>query len=628
MSAPLAVLDRIALMAVLTDANGSVAYINPPARDLANVSVGDQFSPIQRPDHMRVVKSISGATDRFTIAARVEGATRVIEWTTSPLPSGEILYTGQDVTRDRRSLNALRDMAKSATDASQSKMRFLATMSHEMRTPLNGILGMAGLLMDTDLSDNQQTYAEAVRESGQALLALINDILDYSKIEAGKVELEAQVFDIRTLVQSVAELLSPRAAQKGLEISSVIGTDVPLRVVGDEGRLRQVLLNLCSNGVKFTEKGGVLVRVELKSPTSAEDMVCLRFSVRDSGIGISAHDRERIFEEFGQADDTRTRNHEGTGLGLSIARQIVRAMGADFEVDSTIGVGSTFSFDINLPVRAAAPTISQDGMPSTILIASDQAFVRETLTLQLQECGIENILCAKTIDEAIAHLKRHRDATLLCDLKFAAEDGERIATLSANSIVLLSPVARGRLESFRRAGFDAYLIKPVRQISLHQRLRRENHVRSDLETRLDVTPPEKAHGATEKYRVLLAEDNPINTVLATAILKRAGHHVDVAANGREALEAFEHAAYDVVLMDMRMPEMDGLEATRSLRQRGYTDVPIIALTANAMGTDRDECQAAGMDDFLSKPFEPDDLLTTIQRLVSEKTLQAVPAETA
>ncbi|WOI53519.1 response regulator [Parvularcula sp. LCG005] len=611
MAVSLAVLDRIALMAVMTDEQDQVTYLNAAAEEAGALEKGDVFSPTKRPTGIRPVKSPHPVTSRFTTAIDTNSAARLIEWTVSPLDGGKTLYTGQDVTRDRKSWAILKDMARSANDASQAKMRFLATMSHEMRTPLNGILGMTGLMIDTDLDSNQRTYAEAVRESGMALLGLINDILDYSKIEAGHLELEEQVMDPAGLLQSIAELLSPRAAHKGLEIASFVAPDVPARLLGDEARLRQVILNLAGNGVKFTEEGGV--SLELRVVGQNDAVPVLRFSVTDTGIGISKSNIDRIFNEFAQADDTRSRGYEGTGLGLSIAQQIVKAMGGTISVESEIGTGSTFAFEIPLPAAPDQPRTEDElKFDHPVVVATDNAFLRRMLMLQLDAAGISKVMFAETPEEALGLLSRSPRAALLCDLKFAASDGARLAKASPRAIVLLSPVARGRLEAFRRAGFSSYLIKPIRQSSLMERLT-DAPQRAPRAERLDSKDVGTGPSTSRKLRVLLAEDNQINSVLATAILKRAGHYVDLAGNGREAVETFAHAPYDIVLMDMRMPEMDGLEATRRLRSQGATDTPIIALTANASTADREECLAAGMNDFLSKPFDPNDLIAMLER---------------
>ena len=603
-------LDSLAPFAVLTDEGGRILRVGEKLTQLGGagsaLARGVMFGPHGVPEPFEVTRA-RDAKDRFVTALNLGIGHRMLEWRASVLPGG-VLYLGLDVTRDRQSWCELKALAKTAAEASESKMRFLATMSHEMRTPLNGILGMTGLLLDTGLDANQTAYAEAVRESGSALLALINDILDYSKVEAGKLDLDDHPFDLTSLVQSVTELLSPRAAHKGLEIACYVAPDVPTRLRGDEARLRQVLLNLAGNGVKFTEEGGVSIEVTL-APGHAEPV--LRFDVRDTGIGIAPAAQGRIFEEFAQADDSRARSHEGTGLGLAIVRRIVRVMGGEVELSSKPGAGSVFSFE--LPVRVEAPNPAPIEVPrGAVVVATQSRVLRRGLGLQLAALTSDPVVFAETPDEALAALKQHRGATLLCDLPLAAAAGQRLARAAGHALVLLSPLARGRLEAFKRQGFSGYLIKPIRQTSLAERLSMREATERPTE-RLDAPTP-KVTPSGRKLRVLLAEDNQINAVLATAIIKRSGHHVDVAGNGQEALETLAQAPYDVVLMDMHMPVMDGLEATRRIRALPSEDalVPIVALTANAMRADRETCLGAGMDDFLSKPFDPADLVAKME----------------
>ncbi|MEM9233115.1 MAG: response regulator [Pseudomonadota bacterium] len=616
MSTSLAVLDRIALFAMLVDEESRIRFLNTALREAAEMTEGEIFSQETLPTGIRLVRGATQSSSHFTTAMPIDGQSRLIEWSPSAFPEGETLLIGKDVTSDRRSYATLKELARTAADASQSKMRFLATMSHEMRTPLNGILGMNGLLLDTELDGNQRTYAEAVRQSGTALLGLTNDILDYSKIEAGRLELEEHWFDPASLLQGVTELLSPRAAEKGLEIAAYVAPEVPCKLYGDEGRFRQVLLNLAGNGVKFTEAGGVSLELNAE-PTDKQGTIALRFDIRDTGIGIPEKDVRRIFDEFKQADGGRSRQHEGTGLGLTIAQQIVNAMGGKIAVESEPGQGSLFSFTVQLNVAAdteAAPR--PDHSDITAVVATDQPFLKHILGLQLEAIRVGTILYATNAAEALKHLEHHPSATLFCDLSIAAENGPRLAQASPHSIVLLSPLARGRLDAFRQAGFDGYLIKPIRQSSLAERISRTSTQNTSQQNdRLDTAEIDQSPASPKRLRVLLAEDNQINSVLAQAILKRAGHHVDVAANGREAIDTYALAPFDIVLMDMRMPEMDGLEATRKLRESGAT-VPIIALTANAMSSDREECFSAGMNDFVSKPFEPNDLLNTLVKWTS------------
>ena len=611
-----ALLDSLSLLAVVTDAGGRVIATNDKLRHLGRAVTEGLADAVFRPDALPApfepMRAPRAAEGRFTTAINFGLGHRVVEWRPSVLEGGVgTLYLGLDVTRERETWRELKSLAKTAAEASEAKMRFLATMSHEMRTPLNGILGMTGLLLDTRLDPNQTAYAEAVRESGSALLALINDILDYSKIEAGHLDLDDHPFDLHGLVQSVAELLSPRAAHKGLEIASTVAPDVPARLRGDEGRLRQVLLNLASNGVKFTESGGVTI--EVTSRLLADGRASLCFAVRDTGIGIAEDAQASVFEEFAQADETRARRYEGTGLGLAIVRRIVGAMGGDVRLDSELGRGSVFSFTVPLAVEAGP--VAAAPVPQTVVLATASAVLQRSLGLQLKGLGCETVLFADTPGAANTALKRHKGAVLLCDLPIAAAAGQKLAGLADHALVLLSPLARGRLDTFKRAGFSGYLIKPVRQASLAERLVKRSGMEAapQLEHRLDAAPAAPSADGP-KRRVLLAEDNQINAVLATAIIRRAGHHVDVAGNGQEALETLAQAPYDVVLMDMHMPVMDGLEATRRIRGEGgeAASLPIVALTANAMRADRETCLEAGMDDFLSKPFDPGDLIAKIE----------------
>ena len=612
-------LDSLSELVVITDRSYVCEFVN---RAYCAVFAGQpenwvgQVTDIVSKADNNLYHSLDGdltSAARFETSISIDGTPRWIEWQQTDLANSRRIFVGRDITQRKIDADILRTTAKTAEAGNDTKMRFLATMSHEMRTPLNGILGMTGLLMDTGLDANQQAYAEAVRESGTALLALINDILDYSKIDAGKIDLEESAFDPQTLVQSVSELLSPRAAHKGLEIACFIDPSVPKRLIGDEARLRQVLLNLAGNGVKFTEDGGVSIEVSAGQCDRAGH-VDLKIDIRDTGVGIPREDLDTIFDEFAQADSTIARKFEGTGLGLAIARRIVVAMGGDMYVRSELGKGSIFTFNVPLQItagRAAAP--KKEPITDPVIVVTASPILRRALSMQLTAIGVRTFEVVDTAEEALEGLNRHKDPVLLCDLPFAAQYGQKLAKAAYHSYVLLSPVARGRLETFRRVGFDGYLIKPVRQSSLYERLH-DKSVQPPTNQRLDSKATAPKSGPN-KYRILLAEDNQINAVLATAIVKRAGHHIDVAGNGVEALESVQSAPYDLVLMDMHMPEMDGVEASRQIRQLpgNVSDIPIVALTANAMKSDRDTCLNAGMDDFLSKPFDPDDLTELIEK---------------
>lgn len=568
----------------------------------------------------------AGAPARYRTAFALGGAEQVIEWEETLLPAGERLYVGAPKTLRAPVDEAGAARADGASPAEDDpRMRFLATMSHEMRTPLNGILGMTGLLLDTELSANQRAYAEAVRESGAALLALINDILDYSKLDAGKLDLDAAPFDPYALVQNVTELLSPRAASKGIEIASFVHPATPRRLVGDEARLRQVLINLAGNGVKFTDTGGVAIEA---APTAGPDGApAMRFTVRDTGVGVAPEAQQTIFEEFAQADSRPSRRSEGTGLGLAIARRLVRAMGGDIRLQSRPGEGSAFSF--TTPLRAAAePPETPAPACGVVVVAAAAPILAAVLRRQLAAFGVGAVLVESDPESARAALAGAPGAMLLCDLAIADAGGAALAKAAGRALALVAANERGALERLRAAGYHGYLIKPIRQTTLLRELTRrpgDPPAVLPLAAPAERAPPPAP--SSTRLRVLLAEDNQINAVLATALIKRAGHHVDVAVNGAEAIDALRRARYDIVLMDMHMPEMDGLEAARRVRRLGPPTgrVPIVALTANAMAADRQKCLAAGMDDFLSKPFDPADLAAMLEKWGAPQ--RAAPAET-
>ena len=559
---------------------------------------GRQFAPGGEEHSGRSTETDLGdgeSARRYRTSAKTAAGSATINWEETRLPSGERLYVGQPQYADAN------DASEAAVPESDEKMRFLATMSHEMRTPLNGIIGMTGLLLDTDLTPNQRAYGEAVRESGAALLALINDILDYSKLDAGRFELEAAPFDPYALIQSVTELLSPKAADKGIEIAAFVDPKTPRRLVGDEARLRQVLINLVGNGVKFTDKGGVCV--EARAASEADDTIVLSIDVRDTGVGIPTDAQRRIFEEFAQVDAAR--RTQGTGLGLAIARRLVRAMGGDIEVESAVGEGSTFTFTARLKHGAdASPLPPLEGV--RVVVATRSPMLARILGLQIESYGVKSFRIERDPAAAAAALKAEPEATLLCDLAIFDAAGASLARIARRSLALVAANERGALERLRGAGFDGYLVKPIRQTTLMRELARGpgsgRRPPPSREGQRAATP------AGRRLKILLAEDNQINAVLATALIKRAGHQVDIAVNGFEAIDAMMRGRYDLIFMDMHMPEMDGLEAARRIRAltSEAAKTPIVALTANAMAADRQKCVAAGMDDFLSKPFDPAD----------------------
>lgn len=487
----------------------------------------------------------------------------------------------------------------------------LASLSHEFRTPLNGVLGMARLLQGTKLTAEQRAYVTALHDSGQHLLTLVNDVLDFAKLGAGRVELHPAPMELEGLLQGVSELLSPRASEKGLEIAWAAPA-APVQIHADEGRLRQILLNFAGNAVKFTKEGGVLITVTAPEPGR------VRFVVDDTGPGVSAPDRERIFEAFAQADQADA-DLGGAGLGLAIARRLARAMGGEVGVDSAPSGGARFWFEAALPaVAGPAPVESLAGR--TVGVASPNPMVREGARQQIEASGGAAVVTA-TLAESIARTKP--GDVILVDASLAGEGGALRPPLQRPAIILLAPEERDRIARYRRAGFAGYLIKPLRRASVAERV-----LIASTGGRAAAEPAREderiATAAAPGARVLLVEDNPINALLAKALLTREGCEVEHAIGGEEALAACEVSQFSLILMDMRMPGLSGEETARQLRARGVK-TPIVALTANAFEDDRHACLAAGMDDFMVKPLSPDALRAALARWAKPTRWTKTPA---
>jgi PAS domain S-box-containing protein len=634
-----AIVEEINEVVFHADAEGRWTFLNPAWKTLTGYSVEESLGrnlydfihPQDRPIGRELVRR-AAREKKDSVRAEIRYLTRAGESRWTDVLAGfsydetgrvaGVFGTLRDVTERKEfeaELARARDMA---LESARLKSEFLANMSHEIRTPMNGVIGMTELLMTTPLSENQREYARTIKSSGEALLTIINDILDFSKIESGKLRFEPENFSLLPVVEDVMELLSERADSKGIKLTSLIQTDVPRKVCGDAGRLRQVLTNLAGNAVKFTERGNVTVRVSKESED--EDRIILRFAVSDTGIGISTEQRQKLFQPFSQADGSSTRRYGGTGLGLAISKQLVELMGGEIGVDSTPGCGSTFWFTIRFE-KEAQSHIAEDSHLSRerVLVIDDNPTSRAFIQIQLRAWGVRND-SATTCQQAVEMLQkavRHNDpfTAALLDMQMIDTDGlimaGKIKADPAISLTRLAAMTSLRRQSDHKAmseaGIETWFAKPIRLSHLYDWLAGLSPIAHQVEeSEEDKDSPAKI--SREAARILLVEDNAVNQQVAVMCIRELGHRLDTASNGREAIEVLGRGNYDLVLMDCQMPEMDGYEATAEIRRRGWK-VPVIAMTAHALEGDREKCLAAGMDDYISKPVKTQSLADAIER---------------
>ncbi|MCP4007015.1 MAG: response regulator [bacterium] len=607
----------------------------------------DKVLILKKPfDNVEVLQLASTLAEKWKLARQANLNTAELE-SKVQIRTREIERTRDDLIEANRELEEARSEAE---NANRAKSEFLANMSHEIRTPMNGVLGMVSLLRDTTLTRSQCDYVETLTHSADSLLTLINDILDFSKIEAGKLRFEPIPFDLRASVEEVADLMCPKAVENGIELIVRYAPDMPRDLIGDPARIRQIVTNLVSNAIKFTHSGHVLIDV---SPISQEsDHVTFRLKIEDTGIGIGEENLGRIFEEFTQAEASTTRRYGGTGLGLAIVSRLIGLMGGSVHVESTSGQGSCFWIELTLRLsdskRGTLPSSALQGLRA--LIVDQYQVNRQVISEQLRAMGLEAEV-ANSGERALemleqAQLNEMPFQIALIDHVLPAMNGEMLAQHIKNNasfedlvLVLFASAGRtGDAQRMKEAGFAAYLTKPLGQLHLEPVLEivwgaKQQGIEIDLVTRHTVaettggrmvsTPSKRKPGT---HRILLVEDSVVNQKVAVHLLKKAGCSIEIAANGREAVEMAQANSYDLVFMDCQMPEMDGYEATRCIRETesGPEHLPIVAMTANAMAGDKQKCLDAGMDGYLSKPITQGSVSAEIERWTSAPASKSDP----